>query len=73
MHPQMESLRKLPPAEKLQLVEELWDDLASSAEPLPLPEWHRVEARRRAAELDADPAMLIDRDDLWRRVAEADG
>ena len=33
----METLRKLPPAEKLQLVEELWDDLANTSEPLPLP------------------------------------
>jgi putative addiction module component (TIGR02574 family) len=73
MHPQMESLRKLPASEKLQLVEELWDDLAESAEPLPLPSWHEDEARRRAAELVADPSLAIDREELWRRVAENDG
>lgn len=73
MHPQMKTLRKLPPAEKLQLVEELWDDLANSREPLPLPPWHRDEARRRAAELDADPSSAKDRDDIWRGVAERNG
>ena len=73
MHPQMETLRKLPPVEKLQLVEELWDDLANSPEALPLPQWHRDEARRRAAELDADPSSAMDRGDIWRAVAERNG
>lgn len=73
MHPQMDSLRGLPPAEKLQLVEELWDDLASSSEPLPLPGWHREAAQRRAADLDADPSRAIDRQELWRQVDKADG
>ena len=48
-------------AEKLQLVEELWDDLASSREPLPLPPWHREEAHRRGAELDAYLESLRER------------
>ena len=73
MHPQMDSLRHLSAVEKLQIVEELWDDLASSPEPLPLPAWHRDEATRRCAELDADPLIAIDRGELWRQVDERHG
>ena len=34
-------------AEKLRVVEELWDDIGRSEESFPLPAWHRVEADRR--------------------------
>lgn len=73
MHPQMDVLRNLLPAEKLQIVEELWDDLADSSAPLPLPPWHLEEARRRAGELDADPSIAIDREELARRIDQRDG
>lgn len=33
-------LRQLKPLEKLRLVEELWDEIASSEDQLPIPEWH---------------------------------
>jgi putative addiction module component (TIGR02574 family) len=33
-------LSRLSPAEKLQLVEKLWDDLAAGADRLPIPAWH---------------------------------
>ena len=33
-------ISRLTPAEKLQLVEELWDDLAASEDRLPIPAWH---------------------------------
>src|SRR5688500_3356865 len=42
----------LPAAERLRLVEEIWDSLAASAESVPVPEWHQAELDRR---LD-DPA-----------------
>jgi putative addiction module component (TIGR02574 family) len=73
MHPAVEQLRGLPVEEKLRVVEELWDDIGSGAEPFPLPDWHRVEAERRAAELEADPAIAITREELWRRVNAANG
>lgn len=51
---------RLTPAEKLKLVEELWDDLAASEEQLPIPEWHRQalaedEARYRANPEEGSP------------------
>lgn len=64
MHPQMKILRNLSPADKLQLVEELWDDLTN----VPTPEWHKEEIRSRAAELDADPSIAITQEEMWRRV-----
>jgi len=73
MHPELEHLRKLPIAEKLRVVEELWDDIGQSDESFPLAQWHRVEADRRAAELDADPSMALSREELWRRVDTRNG
>lgn len=73
MHPEVEHLRHLPIAEKLQLVEDLWDEIGQSGESFPLPEWHRVEADRRAAELDADPTLALTREELWRRVDSRNG
>ncbi|MFM7843944.1 MAG: addiction module protein [Planctomycetota bacterium] len=34
-----ETIHDLSPAEKLLLVERIWDDLAAAATPLPLPDW----------------------------------
>ena len=62
-----ESLRDLPPDQKLALVTELWDDLASSA-PLKLPPEELAEMQRRRDEMLADPKIAIDSDELWRRV-----
>ena len=73
MHPDVEHLRQLPIAEKLRVVEELWDDIAASGEPFPLPPWHRDEAQRRASELDADPSIALTREKLWQRVNESHG
>jgi putative addiction module component (TIGR02574 family) len=68
MHPQVEHFRNMPIEEKLRVVEALWDDIAGSDEPFPLPAWHRDEVLRRSAELDADPASAITREELWTRV-----
>jgi len=73
MHPQMETLRKLPPSEKLQIVAELWDDIATSKEPPIMSETQQAEVDRRCAELDANPGMAIDEDELWRRVDQRNG
>jgi len=68
-HPDLAQLLRLPLAERIQLVEDLWDSIAADAESLPLPESHREElARRRAAYRD-DPARVVPweqvRDRLW--------
>jgi hypothetical protein len=40
MNVELDQLRKLPIAEKLRIVEQLWDDIAASDEPLVLRDWH---------------------------------
>jgi len=46
-------LRDLPVAERLKLIEDLWDSIDAEAEGLPLPDWHRAEIDRRLEALDA--------------------
>lgn len=62
------SLRDLPVADKLRIVTQLWEDIASSTNPINIPSDVLEEASRRSAELRADPSIAIDDDELWRRV-----
>lgn len=41
---------QLPPGQRLQLVEDIWDSLALSEASVPVPEWHRAELDRRLAD-----------------------
>ena len=61
-------LHNLPVAEKLRIVEALWDDIGASDEPIVLQPWQRDEAQRRSNEMKADPSIAINREELWRRV-----
>jgi putative addiction module component (TIGR02574 family) len=61
-------LTNLPVSEKLKLVTKLWDEIAASNEPIVLPPEVLSEISRRAAEVDADPSILIEEDEMWRRV-----
>ena len=46
----LEELEKLPLAERMQLVEDLWDSIARSREELPIPQWQKdaLEERKRS-------------------------
>ncbi|MFY7922098.1 MAG: addiction module protein [Gemmatimonas sp.] len=48
----LEEVLHLPAAERLRLVEDVWDSLVASAEEIPVPDWHRAELEARLA----DPA-----------------
>jgi len=50
-----EQLFKLSAAERLELVEELWDSIADDDEALVLTDAQREDLERRLAEADADP------------------
>jgi hypothetical protein len=43
-------VRQLPLAEKLQIMEAIWEDLRAQAENVPVPQWHRdlLDERRKA-------------------------
>jgi putative addiction module component (TIGR02574 family) len=73
MQTELEQLRKLPVAEKLRIVEQLWDDIGESEEQLLVRDWHRVEARRRESEIEAKPDITLTREELWKPVEETDG
>jgi len=62
------SLLDLSPAEKLQLVEDLWDDLAATPEAVPIHGWQREELARRKARLAANPASEISWEDLQQKI-----
>ncbi len=62
-----DDLRALPPAEKLRLVEFLWDDLGESTESIPLPNWVDQEAVKRRDEMQ-DPAFGLTHEEVWRRI-----
>ncbi len=62
------SVFDLSPSEKLQLVEDLWDDLASTPEDVPVHEWQKQELVRRKANLQANPAAGAAWEDVKQRV-----
>lgn len=51
--------RDLPVADKLRVITELWDDIASSDDPIVVPSEFMSEAVRRSDELTADPSISI--------------
>ena len=52
-HLDPDDLRALPVAERLKLIESLWDSIDADTAALPLPDWHRDEIDRRLEVLDA--------------------
>ena len=53
------SVFDLSPPEKLQLVEDLWDDLAATPSEVPIYEWQKEELARRKANLMKNPASAL--------------
>jgi putative addiction module component (TIGR02574 family) len=68
--PEFDALFKLPVAERLQLVEDLWDSIAADREQEPVPEPVLAELRERKARYDANPASGVSWDDAKRRLRE---
>lgn len=62
------SVFDLSPAEKLQLVEDLWDDLAARGENVPVHDWQLEELERRKANLANNPASGLTWEDVKRRI-----
>ena len=62
------NLRDLSVSDKLQIVTQLWDDIAASNDTIDIPPEVMRAASRRSDELEADPSTAIDDAELWRRV-----
>ena len=39
----LEEILKLPPTERLRLIEDAWESLVASSDAVPVPEWHKAE------------------------------
>jgi putative addiction module component (TIGR02574 family) len=62
------SVFDLSPVENLQLVEDLWDDLAGTPEAVPIHDWQKQELTRRKANLLQNPALGLTADaQKWRQ------
>lgn len=67
------SVFDLSPAEKLQLVEDLWDDLAATAEAVPIHDWQKAEVARRKTNLMDNPASGLRWEDVKARIRQRYG
>ena len=68
MDPTATSIFDLSPSEKLQLVEDLWDDLAAIPEAVPIHDWQKEELARRKTNLMKNPASGLTWEEVKRRV-----
>ena len=66
-----DTIRDLPPADKLLLVERIWDDLAEMNSPIPLPAWAIAEAARRRDAMITDPNLGLSHEEVWKRIDDA--
>ena len=62
------SVFDLSPAEKLQLVQDLWDNLAANPADVPVTDWQKAEADRRKANLQSNPALGLEWEDVKQRI-----
>ena len=68
----LNGLHDLSAADKLRIVEMLWDDLGTSSTPIPLPDWVDQEATRRRAEM-RDPSIGLTHEETWGRIEKRNG
>ncbi len=55
-------------SEKLQLVEDLWDDIASDPTAIPVAEWQKAELARRKQNLLNTPGSALSWEEIQRRL-----
>lgn len=66
--PEFAELFELPLAERLQLVEDLWDSLIPREAELPVHDWVANELRERKRRFDADPESGMTWDEVVRSL-----
>ena len=67
------SVFDLSPAEKLQLLEDLWDDLADTPEVVPVHDWQKEELDRRKANLARSTVPLSSWEEIKQRIRARHG
>jgi len=70
MNPSIAKVFDLSPAEKLQLVEDLWDDLSTNPDSVPLHDWQKDELIKRKTAFVQDPSTAMSWEDSkhWIRA-----
>ncbi|MFM7130057.1 MAG: addiction module protein [bacterium] len=68
-----DSIFDLSPAEKLQLVEDLWDDLAANPTDVPVHDWQIQELERRKNRLKDSPASGLTWEEVKQRIRSRHG
>ena len=58
--PILEEILRLPPDQRLRLVEDIWESLAASPADVPVPDWHRELLDERLADPGEQPARTWD-------------
>jgi putative addiction module component (TIGR02574 family) len=61
-------LRKLPPVEKLKIIEALWSDLAGDEDAFESPAWHEEELNKTEAEYTAGRIEVLDWEDAKKEL-----
>ncbi len=68
MNSSTKSVFDLSDSEKLQLVQDLWDDLSTTPESVPVYDWQKEELERRKANLFRNPASEVEWPEVKRRI-----
>ena len=61
----------LPVAERMRLVEAIWDSISAVPEALPLTQWQKEELDRRLAEFEANPDEGATLEEVFARIRRA--
>ena len=61
---------ELPVAERVRLVEAIWDSISAAPESLPLTKWQREELDRRLAEYESDPTSGSTLEEAFARIRQ---
>jgi putative addiction module component (TIGR02574 family) len=64
----LDEIRKLSPAERIQLIEDVWNSIAAEGEELPIPESHRAELARRREEHRQSPEDIVPWEEVRRQL-----
>lgn len=64
----MAEILALPVADRVRLVEAVWDSISAVPEALPLTDWQRQELDRRLAELESDPDAGASLEEVFARI-----
>jgi len=62
--------QNLPTQQKIEIVCQLWDEIAATDAPIVLSDSVKAEIDSRCAQLDTDPSAAITEAEMWRRVNE---